>query len=113
MTPLTLIQARFMHDPVSRRLGGISSDLARLANLIKSGSKDEALYRNLILELKLFTEWTAGDLATEQQIIILELQRALSSWSERAPSSADVENVRCEATVWSDRLLEMSGLVRP
>ena len=90
---------------------GVLADLARLANLLKSGSGDEDLFRSLITELKCFTEWTAHDLTLDRQEVILDLQRALLRWGSTKPIFADVKQVQREAVEWADKVLEISGLI--
>ena len=111
MMPSAVVQERFMRDPAPRKLGGISSDLARLANLLKSGSGDEDLFQSLITELKCFTEWTACDLALDRQELMLDLQHALLRWNNTTPVSADAKQVQREAAEWADKVLEISGLL--
>ena len=111
MTPLTVIHERFMRDSASLRLGSISSDLGRLANLLKSGSSDKELFQDLITELTRFTEWTAADLSIDQQKLVLDLQRDLLRWSETTLSSVNAREVQREAAIWSDRILDTSGLL--
>ena len=96
-----------MRDSVSCKLGGISSDLARLANLLKSGSNDQKLFSDLVTELKCFTEWTAAELPVDQQEMLLQLQRTLLKWIHSSQGAL----IQKEATAWSDKILDASGLL--
>ena len=110
MISKTALYERFMRDSNERRLGGIASDLMRLANCAKSPSVNEAFFDGILNEVKFFTEWSARDLRFEAQEKILNLQRTLASWADRHPSGA-FRRIENEARSWSQELLNISGLL--
>jgi len=69
----------------------------------------------LVRESALFIEWTAGDVDLGKLADLAELQRQLSLWHRNWESVwANVDTraeMALEAGDWSQRLLEMSGLL--
>ncbi len=95
------LQSRFLKDAPDRRMGAIASDLVRLANLEKSSQADPALSKNLFLELKLFTEWTAPAVPAPTQELLLGLRRSIVRWER--------DDVFSEARGWSQKILEAAN----
>jgi len=62
-----------------------------------------------------FIEWCAPESEMESQVTLLELQRYLARWrmqlSQRFPDQTWRGQVSAEARRWSQRVLEMSGLL--
>ncbi len=110
MIPRSVLYARFMKDPATRRLGGIASDLARLSGLLKANSENWELFQNVLNETKFFTEWTAHDLSPDIQEKLLDLQRSLSKWGGGPFSKEQLSLVQREAKKWSEMILSTSGL---
>ncbi|MBI3315362.1 MAG: hypothetical protein HYZ87_00070 [Candidatus Omnitrophica bacterium] len=99
MTPIAELKKRFLSDPTPVRLGAVASDLLRLGKLNRLPAENRSSYEDVLKETKLFTEWTASDLSFEQQLKILRLQRTLARRFSKA-----------EATQWSNKILNLSGL---
>jgi hypothetical protein len=107
-------QQRFQKDNICTRLGNLASNLAH----IKSFSDDPAhgdLVLSLVEETKFFIEWTAPEMDIEQAVELVDLQRLLSqwqrSWGQVWIDTAKRTQVAKLASIWSDRVLEMSGLL--
>ena len=105
---------RYLRDPLPIRLGGIAANLAR----IKSSAGNPLNYQvvNVMLyESKFYIEWTAAETPIETAAALVELQLALVGWGRRwatGYSDPETRNALIEfARAWSDRVLEMSGLL--
>lgn len=108
------LQERYLRDELPIRLGNLASNLAR----IRSFSQDIIncnTVEGVIKESKFFIEWTAGDAEVEVAAELVELQIQLSRWQYRWQSIWDDPEQRMkvaeQAKVWSDRVLDLSGLL--
>ncbi|MFN0112117.1 MAG: hypothetical protein ACKVZH_24910 [Blastocatellia bacterium] len=103
-----------MRDPLPVRLGNLASNLARLDSIAKHSTLSESA-SNVVTESKFFIEWTAADASLPQQIELLELQRTLArwgiTWDEIWNDSERRSNIAVKARQWSNRILELSGLL--
>ena len=109
MKDWTALRTRYQRDDRTVQLGGLASNLSRLAWFAARQGRNEAL--PVFRESKYFTEWAAPSCSLEEQGMLAELQRQLASrergWGSRvAPSS-----IAQEAQRWSTRLLESAGLL--
>jgi len=105
------LRARFESDPVPLQWGAIASDLARLSAIVQSGDIHSLFFQNVLNEAKLFTEWLAPEVDFEGQATILSLQRWLSKWPASGGSEESSRQVEKEAEEWSERILNLSGLL--
>jgi len=111
---LASIRARYARDPLPVRLGGLAADLARIASFSQNPA-NLAPVLDLMREAAHFIEWCAPESDLESQVALLELQRRLARWrtrlSQRFPDQAWRGQVIVEAQRWSQRVLQMSGLL--
>jgi len=114
MKDLSAIQARYVRDPLPVRLGGLAADLARIASFSQNPA-NLAPVADLMREAAHFIEWCAPESDAESQVTLLELQRHLTRWrmqlSQRFSDQAWRNQVIAGARGWSQRVLEMSGLL--
>jgi len=114
MKDLSAIRVRYMHDPLPVRLGGLAADLARIASFSQNPA-NLAPVADLMREAVHFIEWCASESDLESQMALLELQRYLARWRMQLPQHfADQTwhtEMAAEAQQWSQRMLEMSGLL--
>lgn len=109
------LQNRYLRDPLPIRLGGLSANLARI-NTFSDHPDHSGVVKHLVNESKLFIEWTAPDAELEVQAALVELQIQLALWQEtweelwRDPEQRLA--IARQAQVWSNRILEVSGLLR-
>ena len=103
------LRARYQRDDQTVRLGGLASNLSRIAWFAQRRGRDEAL--PVFRESKYFTEWAAPSCSLEQQEMLAELQRQLASWERGWGSRFDPLRIAEDAQRWSIRLLESSGFV--
>ncbi len=108
------VRERYNRDPLPLRLGGLAANLARVSSFADHPRHDSAV-ASLIDESKHFIEWAApeADLSTQAALVTLQVQLALwqlrwsTIWSDPAQRAAMADQAR----VWSDHVLEMSGLL--
>ncbi len=114
MKDLSAIQARYVRDPLPVRLGGLAADMARIASFSQNPANLVPV-ADLIREAAHFIEWCAPESDLRSQVTLLELQRHLAHWRmrlpQRFPDQAWRAQMIAEAQQWSQRVLEMSGLL--
>ncbi len=114
MKDLSAIRARYMRDALPVRLGGLAADLARITSFSQNPA-NLAPVADLMREAAHFIEWCAPESDLESQVTLLELQRHLARWRmqlpQRFPEKTWRSQVIAEARQWSQRVLEMSGLL--
>ena len=108
------LNERYLTDELPTRLGGLSANLARIKTLTgKAVSQETIIY--LIRESKFFIEWTAMDADIDITVELVELQIQLALWQLRWTKiwadPAQRMEVAAQAQIWSDRILERSGLL--
>ena len=107
MRDLYRMRERYLRDEKPVRLGNLASNLLRLSHWVRMRQKDEAIV-DLMREIAWFIEWN-GDLASVE---LVDMQREICRWRRIWP----VEQVRSilvfRALRMSNRILELSGLVR-
>ena len=109
------IRERYLRDALPVRLGGLAANLARIKSFSDHPDHRDVV-ESLLDESKFFIEWTALDAGLELQAELVELQLQLARW-QRAwthiwADPAQRATVAEEAGTWSERLLELSGLLR-
>lgn len=111
----TTIRTRYMRDDVGTRLGGLAANLLRIRSYASHPDRRDVVFR-LVRESALFIEWTACDVNASKLTDLATLQRQLVSWHNDWQSVWEDNTSRAsmarEAGEWSQRLLEMSGLLR-
>ena len=114
MKELERKRERFLRDPLSRRLGAIAADLARIASSARSDSGRRSV-ELLLEEGARFIEWTAEAAPPDVGEELVDIQLRLSLW-RRAWSDLGADRrlralLALDARQWSDRVLERSGLL--
>lgn len=109
------IRERYLRDDPPTRLGGLAANLLRIKSFAdRNGSQDAVV--SLIEESKFLIEWTAGEFEADRAAQLVALQVKLAGWQLLWPRvGGDPEarkRVAQEAASWSDRVMEMSGLLR-
>ncbi len=110
------VQERYLKDALPIRLGGLAANLARIKSFSDHPDHRDVV-ESLLDESKFFIEWTAPDAELGLQAELVELQLQLACWGlnwkeiwsdpERRAAAAG------KAHIWSERILEMSGLLGP
>jgi hypothetical protein len=103
-----------MKEPLSRRLGHLASDLARIASFLDNSMNKKAV-ESILEESKFFIEWTAPDAPAPVQAFLSEMQSKLALCHYhiliRKEYPAEIRSLKKNAKGWSLKLLELSGLV--
>lgn len=115
MRDWTALRERYLRDELSIRLGGLAANLARVRSFADHPDHRGVMER-LLEESKFFIEWTAPDVALGAQAELVDLQVQLARW-QLAWATIWGDPVRRaavaeQAGAWSQRVLEMSGLMR-
>jgi hypothetical protein len=114
MRDWSAIQERYLRDPLPVRWGGLAANLRRVKSFADHDA-NEAAVASLVEESKFFVEWTAGEADVNTAAELVEIQVQLAVWQRRwAQIWGNVTQRRQVAELaaqWSDRVLEMSGLL--
>jgi len=115
MKNLAKRRSRYLQDSTPVRLGGLAANLGRVASFSKHADHRDVV-NSILQESKWFIEWTAGDLEIDRAAELVRLQVQLASWQLKAPTEWSDESWRnklvADSKEWSERLLEMSGLLQ-
>jgi hypothetical protein len=114
MRDLSAIRERYLRDDLPVRLGGLAANLSRIKSFAMHDAGRDAV-ESLINESKFFIEWTAAeaDINTAAELVELQIQLARwqRNWAEIWSNLPERRSVADQASVWSQRALEMSGLL--
>jgi hypothetical protein len=115
MKNLNAIRERYLRDALPVRLGGLAANLARVKSF-SAHPDHRAVIESLLNESKFFIEWTALDADPKAQAELVELQVKLARWQhgieEIWADPVQRMSLAEEAGVWSNRILDISGLLR-
>ena len=107
-------KARFLKDPLERRIGNLASDFSRLEWLCTHPNESSGL-GNLFREMKHFTEWVAQDAPLDVQETMGDLQVRVAMWDQIWPRLGKTKPFRNavarEAHTWSNKLLKLSSRI--
>jgi len=114
MSKLEKLRSRYLQDSVAIRLGGLAANLARVASFSKNEGNREAVLATF-QESKWFIEWTAGELDFQAAAELIYLQVQMALWQLRSDKKWNDNSWRSElinqSQQWSQRILQMSGLI--
>ncbi len=114
MTDRSTVRERYLRDSLPIRLGGLAANLARIKSFATRGASSNAV-ESLIDESKFFIEWTAGEAESQvaEQLVMLQVQLARwqCDWSRIWVDPVQRQKLSDESSLWSKRVLEMSGLL--
>lgn len=115
MSNLEQGRSRYLQDNLSIRLGGLAANLSRIASFSKHDGVGEVV-SSILLESRWFIEWTASEFEISKAAELVDLQRQLALWDLESHQNWHDEtwrNMLAEnAKQWSQRILEMSGLLQ-
>lgn len=103
------LRMRYRQDTPAVQLGGLASNLSRIAWFAQRQGREEAL--PVLRESKYFTEWAALSCRLEQQAVLAEVQRQLALWERGWGNRLTPARIAQEAQQWSAQLLESAGLL--
>lgn len=117
MKDLMLNQESFVSDSISTRLNKLAAHLNQIGSPVSDVTSATST-TILIRESLYFIEWTVPNMVQtdiEQAAEIVDLGRTLTrwlfSWEKIRSDSAALAKVQTEVSLWSQRVLEMSGLL--
>jgi hypothetical protein len=114
MKDWTAIRERYLQDRLPIRLGGLAANLSRIKSFAAQDASREAV-ESMIAESKFFIEWTAAEAEVNTAAELVELQVQLARWQRNwSRIWADQDQRRKvveQSAAWSQRVLEMSGLL--
>lgn len=106
-------QARFQGENTSHRLGHIASNLARLRTFCDTAYPEAV--KSVADETICFIEWTAAEIESEYAEELVNIQIQLARWKLKFDSlwsdESERKNMSAQASTWSERVLDMSGLL--
>jgi hypothetical protein len=115
---LGAIRERYLRDGLPTRLGGLAANLARIVSFTNQPNetgKYSAAVGHLLHESEWFIEWNGPDAPLETQAELVQLQIQLAvwhlAWTQRRMDESQRREMIAQARVWSDRVLELSGLL--
>ncbi len=115
MKNLTALRERYLRDALPVRLGGLAANLARVKSF-STHPDHRSVIESLLNESEFFIEWTALDADPSVQVELVDLQLRLARWQQGIEEiwadPAQRMTLAEEAGIWSNRVLEMSGLLR-
>jgi len=107
---------RYLQDALPIRLGGLAANLSRVASFSQHAGIRETV-SDIMLETRWFIEWTALELEIIKAAELVKLQVQLALWDLESRQHWHNESWRKElaakAREWTQRVLEMSGLLTP
>jgi hypothetical protein len=114
MRDLTALRERYLRDDLPTRLGGLAANLSRIKSFATHEASREAV-ESLIDESKLFIEWTAAqaESQTASELVALQIQLARwqRNWARIWADPAQRSQMAEQSSLWSKRVLSMSGLL--
>lgn len=115
MKDRSAIQERYLRDTLPVRLGGLAANLSRIKAFAAHEASRDAV-ESLIDESKYFIEWTAAEAEVEVSAELIGLQVQLARWHcqwvQIWLDPVRRGQVAEASSVWSKRVLELSGLLR-
>lgn len=107
MRDIKKMRDRYLRDKATVRMGNLASSLLRLSQWVKNRRKEEAII-DLMREIAWFLEW-CGDLALVE---LADMQREICRWRRAWPVEQARSILAFRALQMSNRVLELSGLVK-
>ena len=114
MRDWTGIRERYVRDELPVRLGGLAANLARVCSFSRNPVNREVV-SSLLEESKFFIEWSAPEteVDTAAQLVQLQIQLAVwqLDWDRIWADQGERNQVADHCRVWSNRILDLSGLL--
>jgi hypothetical protein len=114
MRDYAVIQARYLRDDLPIRLGGLAANLRRVQSFSRNDANRDVV-ESMLDESKHFIEWTAAEADIDKAAELVELQVQLArwqhTWHEIWNDPVRRQEVAEQSGRWSDRVLELSGLM--
>lgn len=105
------LRERFLRDSLPIQLGGLASDLARVASFADQPAAYRQLVTNVLQESKCFAEWAAMEAPKNIQVVLADTQSVVVSWSSAWRKGVPPTTMRTEAERRAEELLKLAGLI--
>jgi len=105
------LRERFLRDSLPMQLGGLASDLARVASFADQPAAHRQLVANVLQESKCFAEWAAIEAPKDIQVALADTQGAVVRWSSAWRKGAPPATMQTEAERRAEELLKLAGLI--
>lgn len=110
MKNLETIKKRYLQDDLQVRLGGIATNLARIASCASNPTNWKAV-QSMLEESEFFIEWAAPEAPLNVKAFLVELQIQLALWHRVWPqvyaSPQEREKLSQLARTWSQNVLTL------
>ena len=106
MKDLAALKKRYEQDRVEIQLGGLASNLSRIAWCMRRPEAATSLTA-MLRESKYFAEWAALRAPLETQAVLAEVQVDMALWERMSLKGRGSPE---QAETWAQRLLRLSGL---
>ncbi len=103
------IEVSFLNKPYPQQLGELAGSLARLKSWSQKNASGEivpVLLKESLLYVNLLQKQNHS-----HHVELAQLQELLQGWVNQADHSTEVANLAPIAATWSERVLDMSGLL--
>ena len=103
------IEASFLNQPMPQQLGELAASLARLKSWSKKNASGEivpVLLKESLLYVNLLQKQNHP-----HHVELTQLQKILQGWVNQVNNSTEIANLVPIAATWSERVLDMSGLL--
>ena len=110
MKDLAALRVRYEKDSVEVQIGGLASNLSRMAWCMKR-SDAAADLSALCRESKYFAEWAANRASLEMQGVLAEVQLEVALWERMNARGRCSPEEAEQPKTWAQRLLRLSGLI--
>ena len=109
MKDLTTLKVRYQRDPLPVQLGGLASNLARMAWCMRRPDSRPQL-APLFRESKYFAEWAASTADPGVQAALAAVQVELAVWERRVARHGPSQQEAEQLEAWAAELLALAGL---
>ena len=101
------IEASFLNQPMPQQLGELAASLARLKSWSQKSASRETV-PVLLSESLLYVNLLQKQ---SHNVELAQLQELLQGWVNQVNNSNEIANLAPIAATWSERVLDMSGLL--
>ncbi|MGQ0600797.1 MAG: hypothetical protein ACT4QE_03770 [Anaerolineales bacterium] len=114
MNNIAETRARYLADPLPKRLGALAADLARVSSSARHPTRAESVAL-MLEESQHFIEWAAAEAEPEVAAELVDIQVMVALWRSLWPEARHHQTQRAllslQAKKWSEQVLDYSGLL--
>lgn len=106
-------RARYLVDPLPKRLGALAADLARVSSSARNSRFESVAL--MLEESQHFIEWVAAETEPEIAGELVDMQVMIAMWRRLLPEAQQNNALRSllslQTKKWSEQVLDYSGLL--